>query len=147
MSKDVVTARKKNLKKEKIAKKAKQKKIITILVCAVLVLAVAGFVFIMQNKQKTTETYGLYGQTVQLLPDGKFTAALAHNVNKSGTYTKKKDGNNIIVSFNINGKIESGRITDNNLYLPEEWDDGHGHGSVFPKINDSPDGDHDGHDH
>jgi len=108
-----------------------------------LIIIFAGL--IISCSKNETEIYSYHGQTVQLSADGNFTASLAHGVKKSGTYSKTAENDRIIVSFNVNGNVEVGRIINNSLHLPKEWDDGHGHGDVFPKVNKIP-SDH-GHDH
>ncbi|MCL2443161.1 MAG: hypothetical protein FWD13_06815 [Treponema sp.] len=90
-----------------------------------------------KDEKSENEIFSYHGQTVQLLADGTFTASLAHGVRKSGTFTKTTENDRTIVSFNVNGKVEVGRIINNSLHLPREWDDGHGHGNVFPKVNTS----------
>jgi len=106
------------------------------LLCAyALIISLAIFLMIActRNEKSKNEIFSYHGQTVQLSADGSFTASLAHGVRKSGTFTKTTDSNNIIVSFNVNGNVEVGRIINNSLHIPREWDDGHGHGNVFPK--------------
>jgi len=129
----------KKQKKLNAIKKTRIKKIVIGLCSLVLVIAL---VFILGSKftQKSVEIpvdieiYSYHGQTIQLFADGRFSAALAHNV-KNGTYTKTNENSEISVLFNINGNIEVGRIINNLLYLPREWDDGHGHGNIFQKVN------------
>ena len=133
MSRKGLKAKTDILKKENAEKKAKQKRLIIICVCVLTALVIAGISLYFFTGQKSTETFGLNGQTVQLFADGKFSASLAHSVQKSGTYTKRTENGGIVVSFNINGKIENGWIINNALYLPDEWDDNHGHGNVFPR--------------
>jgi len=134
MSKKGLKAKADNLKKAlNEEKKAKQKKLIILLICSISALAILLIVYNNFFRQDSSETYSFQGQTVKLSGDGNFTASLAHGVRKSGTYTKRTEEGIIIVSFNISGRTEAGFIFENNLYLPEEWDDNHGHGSVFPR--------------
>ena len=137
MSKNVVKQKAKKQKREKSEKKAKQKKIIIAVVCVAVAVAavVLGFVINHVNQPKIPETYSYHGQTVQLFSDGNFTATLAHNVRKNGTYTKTTEEGMTGVLFNVNGFIETGWIINNELHIPREWDDGHGHGNVFPRMN------------
>jgi len=137
MSNRVVKEKAKSQKKERAEKKVKQKMIIIISVCFLALIAVVVLIISMNNinKNKITEIYGYHGQIVQLLDDGRFTALLAHNVRKNGTYTKSNEDDRIAVLFNTRGRIETGWIINNSLHIPREWDDGHGHGNVFPKIN------------
>ena len=135
MSKNAVKAKAKKQKKELSLKKAKQKKIIIAAVCVLLAAAVvSGIALISANTEKPMEIYSYLGQTVQLFPDGKFAAVLAHNVRKNGTYAKTTENGRTAISFNVNGNIEIGWINNNNLHIPGKWDDGHGHGNVFPKV-------------
>ena len=135
MSKGINRSKANALRKEKAAKKTKQKKMLILCICSLMILAVAGIALYSALMNKNTEIYGYYGQTVQLLENGNFSAMLAHNVRKNGTYTKRIEDDRITVIFNVNGNIELGWIINNVLHIPTEWDDGHGHGSVFPKVN------------
>ena len=129
------------LKKQQNAKKkANKKNIAGILIFIFVVLAVAAYLLIpglLENKsggqQFETGIYTHGRQKVELNENGTFTANLAHGVNKSGTYTKKAEGKRTIITFNTNGKQEIGRMENNSLHLPNEWDDGHGHGGIFTK--------------
>jgi hypothetical protein len=69
---------------------------------------------------------------VQLLDNGGFAAALAHNVSRSGTYSKTVDGGRTIITFNTNGAEVIGWIENNELHIPAEWDDGCGHRRILP---------------
>lgn len=142
MSKNVLKARAK-FRKEENAKKKARKKIIIVGICLVLILGGFGIFLFVNTKQKREEAnspefYSYGSQSVQLLADGKFTASLAHNVSKSGTFTKANENERIAVSFYIDGRTEIGYIYNNSLHLPREWDDGHGHGSIFPKVEKFP---------
>jgi len=120
------------------------------LLCAyALIIFLACFIIIScnRNEKNENEIYSYHGQKVELSADGSFTASLSHGVKKSGTYTKKSENNSVIISFNVDGNLEVGRIIDDSLHLPKEWDDGHGHGSVFPKTNAAPSSHEDGHNH
>ncbi|MCL2265173.1 MAG: hypothetical protein FWC22_03925 [Treponema sp.] len=135
MSRSAVNARVKTLKKENETKKAKRKKFIIICVFVLVVIAIAAVTVFLLNQNKTVviESYSYRGQTVCLLSDGTFNASLAHGVTKKGTYDKITEGGTALVFFNVNGNNEIGIIENSTLYLPKEWDDGHGHGSAFPK--------------
>ena len=133
MSKSAVNARAKVLKKENAAKKAKRKIIIITGIC-VLIALIAVLTLLFFRNQNDTEVFSYSGQTVRLSPDGTFMANLAHNVNKSGTYIKVTESAWTLVFFNVNGNEEIGSIANNALTLPDEWNDGHGHGTVFPKV-------------
>jgi len=136
MSSKMVKEKAKLLKKEKAQKKAKKKKLLIAGICVLLAVISGTVIFLIKNnfEKKVTEIYSYHGQTVQLLDDGNFTAVLAHNVRKRGTYTKTSENNRINVLFNINGIIETGWIINDSLHIPGEWDDGHGHGTIFPRI-------------
>lgn len=133
MSKKTLKAKAKMLKKEKLLKKAKRKRIKLLIVCILAVLVISGLVIYSVNESKNSELYSNHGQSVRLFHDGRFSAILAHSVRKKGTYTKTTEAERIIVSFNINDNIETGWIVNDNLHLPGEWDDGHGHGNVLRK--------------
>ena len=137
MSKNILKEKAKNQKRERSAKKAKRKIIIIIAVFAAVIIAAAaaGYIINSAGRQDTPEIYSYHGQSVHLFSDGSFSAALAHNVQKRGTYTKKSEDGRTAVSFNVNGNIETGYIIDGSLHLPAQWDDGHGHGNVFPRVN------------
>ena len=141
MSKSASNAKAKALKEENAVKKTKRKIAIIVCCCALVVIAAVLLGIFSGNwrnnssaPQYTREIYSYGGQTIQLLADGTFTASLAHGARRNGTYTKTVNGNITAVSFNVNGSIEVGRIINNALHIPEEWNDGHGHGSVFPKV-------------
>ena len=135
MSKGVVKNKAKALKKENAFKKAKRKKIIIAVICALVIALITVLGVYSASQKYETEIYSYGGQTVQLLADGKFTANLSHNVQKSGTYAKTTGSSRTLVNFNVNGNIETGRIENNSLHLPAEWDDGHDHDTVFPRVN------------
>jgi len=127
-------------KQQNAKKKANKKNTAGILVFAFVVIAVVAYLLVPGFMEKfssaskgKSEIFSHGNQTVQLFANGTYKANLAHGVNKNGTYTKKEEGNRTIITFNVNGKQEIGRIENNSLHLPNEWDDGHGHGSVFSK--------------
>jgi len=129
----VAKAAKKAQRKEEAIKKAKRKKQMIIGICALVVVAVAVVAVITIIGQRGTETYSTGGQTVQLQQDGTFSATLAHGVRRNGTFTKTVENNRTTVTFNTGGVIEIGWIENNALHIPNEWDDGHGHGSVLTR--------------
>jgi len=104
-----------------------------------LIISLAFFLLLScsKNNEPEVEIFSYHGQTVELQKDGNFTASLAHGVRKNGTFTKTTENDRTIVSFNVNGNIEVGRIINNSLHIPKEWDDGHGHGNIFPKVNET----------
>ena len=101
--------------------------------CVLAAMAVF-ILFINACTQNKSEIYSDGSQKIELSADGKFTAVLSHNNRKSGTYIKKSEGNSIIVSFNVNGTITVGRIINDALHFPEEWEDRHHHGNILPKL-------------
>jgi len=124
-------------RREMAAKKAKRKTILIVSIIAVIVIAIIAIGIISATSQNNTavtqneETFTHGRSSVRLLADGTFFASLPHGVQKNGTYTKTDEGARTIVSFNVNGRAERGLIENNALHIPHEWDDGHGHGSVF----------------
>jgi len=124
---------KKALRRAAALKKAKRKKLLIIsgsaLVLAAAVVAIVFAVIQQGERRADAEIYAYGSQNVTLYSDGTFTANLFHGAKKSGTYTKSGD----TVTFVVNGKQEIGKIENNALHLPDEWDDGHAHASVFPK--------------
>ena len=130
-------AKKKALRREKAKMKARRKTIIivSILILVVIAAAVVGIHFRNKNHKNALheEIYSYRNQTVHLLADGNYSAKLAHNVNKDGTYTRTEESGRIKITFKTGSREEDGWIIDDSLHLPKEWDDGHGHGSVFPR--------------
>jgi uncharacterized protein YxeA len=114
------------------AKKKKQKNVMIIIVCIAVVAAIAAFFIYNSIQQGQTRVFTAGEQTVSLHQDGKFAAQLAHNVTKRGTYTEEASGGLTMVTFYQDEAMELGIIQDNVLYLPDEWDDGHGHGTRLP---------------
>jgi len=137
MSKGAAKEKAKALKKEKAVTKARRKAIIIIGIFALVIVAAAavGINIRKQNHKAAAqeELYAYRGQTVQLLADGTFSASLAHNVLKNGTYTKTEENGRTRVAFLVSGREEAGFIINNSLHIPHEWEDGHSHGNVFPK--------------
>jgi hypothetical protein len=123
----------KNQRREAALKKAKRQKLMLISFCAVAAAAVITFVIHSAVRQSGTETYSGGGLSVQLLENGQFSATLAHNVRKNGTYTKTADGNRVMVSFHMDGAVEVGWIEDKALRVPAEWEDSCGHQYILPR--------------
>ena len=101
-----------------------------------IVLAATAFVLLIGacTQQPKTEVYSDGHQKIELSANGNFRAVLAHNSMISGTYTRKAEGSRIVITFNVNGNIAVGSIANNALHFPEEWEDGHHHGNVLPKL-------------
>ena len=84
---------------------------------------------------------------IRLYPDGTFIANLWHNTKVTGTYRELTHGNETAVMFTHSGITTAtggvssfeetglvtvvGGIVDGILTMPEDWDDGHGHGMEF----------------
>ena len=124
--------KRKELKKARAEKKIKRKKIITITICASVVVVITALFILNYHQSKTdrifTEGHDHGHQTITLHGDGTFTANLAHD-RKKGTYTEKTESGITIVYFTFEGTTVNGNIENNILSLPEEWDDHHGHGN------------------
>lgn len=133
MSKDTAGSGTKEQRRRATRKKAKQKKLIIISVCAIVAVALVVVALISTDRQGGTETFSAGGQIVQLLDDGRFSASLAHNVRKTGTYTRIDDGDSVIIAFTTDGIVETGWIMDDVLIIPEEWDDLCNHGRILPR--------------
>ena len=84
---------------------------------------------------------------IRLFPDGTFVANLFHNSKKTGIYSELTQNNETAVLFTYGGTLSLegvvssfdsaglltvvGGIVEDVLTLPEDWDDGHGHGLDF----------------
>ena len=119
----------KKAKREEELKKAKRNKMITIIAVAAAVVILAGAVILKIMLPDGTEKYSDGGQTVNLRPDGTFSATLYHNVQYSGTYERVSGG----VNFIYDGQTAFASIQGGAMELPAEWGDGHGHGSTLMK--------------
>jgi len=134
MSRKWLKAKEKSEKKANAEKKKRRKTILICIFTFILIFSAVILIYQASGKDsRESEIYSYYGQTVQLLPDGTFTASLAHNVRKKGTYVKSEGTGRTVVTFNVNGTTETGSITGTILHLPTEWDDNHGHGTAFPR--------------
>ena len=111
-------------------KKAKQKKMITVGVCISIVLVITALLIFNSHQQSKNRIYTDGHQTITLRSDGSFTAVLAHDT-RTGTYTENAEADVIIITFISEQKSVSGSIENDYLMLPQEWDDGHGHGSTL----------------
>ena len=102
--------------------------------CALAVFAALVLLIGACAQQNKSDVYSDGSQTIRLVSDGSFTAVLSHNKRLNGTYSKKTENNRIVISFTADGKTSTGFIADNALHFPEEWEDGHHHGNVLPKM-------------
>ena len=120
-------------RKEAALKKARNKKIIAFAVIALIVICLIALIILLATRQSGNRVYENGNQTVILKSDGSFTANLAHEVTKSGTYNENESEENgiITVSFVTDGSTAEGTISNNILTIPDEWSDGHGHGTTF----------------
>jgi len=124
----------KKARRELAIKKAKRKRNIIIAICAVLILALITFIILTIVENAGTQTYSDGYATVELRPNGRFSAMLYHNERYQGTYTTSESGGATLVHFSPdNSDSAIGIITDGVFIIPEAWDDGHGHGSALPK--------------
>ena len=122
----------KSQKTKQARKRAKRKKIITIAVtCIVIIAIITAAVLIILNQQSDTRVYALGVNTITLSGDGTFDAQPGCAGSKSGTFSESLSGDVTIVSFTHDGMTANGRIVGNVLTIPDEWDDGHGHGTEF----------------
>ena len=135
MSKSISKTKSKLLRKQNAQKKAGRKRLLIIGLLVLIALGIAGFGIYSASRKNNAETYSGGGQTIHLFADGKFSANLAHGTFKSGTYTRREEGGRTTVSFIENsGAAAEGSIENNRLRIPNEWDDGHGHGNILPKV-------------
>jgi len=118
-----------NKKKRQVeaSKKANQKKIM-ISVCLLVVVIIAALIVFSSYQQSQTRVFTDGRQTVILYPNGSFAATLTHEAEK-GTYTENTADGVTTVTFISEGVAADGSIVNNILTIPEEWDDGHGHGT------------------
>ena len=125
----------KDARRELAKKQAKQRKTtITITVAAVVALALVAVIVIFAVRSARTETYTDGEQSVQLLPDGTFTAIISHGTEYSGTYIKtEQEGSTLVTYTTAVGQTVSGEIANDQLLIPAAWLDEHSHNSVLPK--------------
>jgi len=133
MSKSAVKAKEKAQRKENAVKKTRNKRLLLLGVCMLIAVCAAAFGIYSTSSKNKNETYSDSGQTVQLFADGKFSATLAHNNRKAGTYVKTKESGRIKVLFKTDSAESAGWIINDALHFPEEWEDGHHHGNILPK--------------
>ena len=119
----------KKAKRELAIKKAKQKRIVMITAAAVVVAALAVAIIIGAVSSAGTETYTNGSATITLRPNGRFSATLHHNERFSGTYVKTEGG----VELSHDGVTITAVIDGDRMHIPDEWDDGHGHGSYLTR--------------
>ena len=121
-----------NLRLEEATRRKRQRKMQLIAICTIIVIGILSAVFYDLYRHSQTRIYSDGDQTVTLNPDGSFTARLAHS-NPSGRFTETADGA-AAITFIYEGREVTGWIIDDALLLPDEWDDGHGHGDLLPRV-------------
>ena len=121
----------KKLRRELAIKKARQKRIITISVCTIAVLAFTVVLGVNMLSQSHERVFTAGFNNVSLNNDGTFVANLPHNIRLTGTYTESTEGGVSTVVFSYRGTTAIGIIEDNVLVIPTEWDDGHGHATRY----------------
>ena len=73
------------------------------------------------------DIYSSNGQEISLFGDGTFTATLSNGVSKSGTYTTSEIDDVILeVVFDADNEEFYCDIINNEMSLPEAWDNGSG---------------------
>ena len=117
-------------RKAQALKKAKRKKMIVAGVCGLVVLVIVALIIFNAYQRSKIRVYTDGYQKVTLHDDGSFNAVLAHEV-RTGTYVESTEDGVIMVTFISGENSVNGSITNDSLALPEEWDDGHGHGSIL----------------
>jgi len=132
MSKGYLKEKARAQKKEQRIRTAKRKKSLLIAVLAIVLALVASFSITSLVRRNQVDVYSLWGQRIELFGDGRFTATMAHHVQRGKHTIITKDGQQI-VEFTTRGSTVSGILEGDALHLPPEWDDGHGHGDVFYK--------------
>ena len=123
----------KKARRELAIKKAKLKRRIIISLCSVLVLAFIAAVIITVVFNAGTQTYSDGYATVELRPNGKFSAVLYHNERYNGVYTTSESGGATLIHLSYNDITAIAMVTDMGFIFPDEWFDDHGHGSVLPE--------------
>ena len=122
----------KKTRRELARKKAKLKRRITIAACSALLLALIAAIAIAAIISARTQTFSDGYATFEMRPTGRFSASLYHNESFKGTYTTSESGGATLVHLSHDGVTVIGMILDMGFVLPDEWLDGHGHGSVLP---------------
>jgi len=122
----------KSKKTKEAIKRAKRKKIITIIACIILAaVIIAAVVFFVLDYQNNHRVYVSGDSTITLSSNGNFRAKLYHGERIKGTYTESEEDGITVIAFTHDGQTSTGMLSGNNLTIPGQWDDDHGHGSVF----------------
>ena len=125
----------KNDRRKQAIKRDRQKKIITITVGVIIVLAIAVIYIFNEYRQRDNRVFSGDNQSITLRGDGTFSALLSHNKTITGTYKESTEGGVTTVTFIYDGVTAEGKIEKNILNIPDEWDDKHGHSTSFPLTN------------
>ena len=112
------------------AKRRQKTKIIVgaTILTALIIAVIVGGIF-----SALTQVYTDGSASIELRPNGRFSAVLHHNERYAGTYTTSQSGGATLVHLTHDGVTTIAMILDYGFVIPDEWDDGHGHGSVLPK--------------
>ena len=121
-------ARNKRERVEQALKREKAKRNKRIIIIAATAVVLAAVVIVSAIYAAGTERYAYDTASIELRPGGRFRATLYHS-GISGTYAKTEDS----VTFTYDGISVTAVLDGDFLHLPEEWDDGHGHGAVLAK--------------
>jgi len=110
-----------------------KKKSIRVLACLLAAFALLFTLAACGETQPVSRFYGSGNTGVTLNDDQTFVANLYHGVVKTGTYEEQEsfEGYTLVI-YTVGGEELIGTIFNNILTIPQEWADGHGHGSSFP---------------
>ena len=123
----------KNMRREAALKRAKQKKIIIIAVCAFVVAAVVATIALWPRTE--SRVYATGGSQVELFADGAFRATDPKGRIRSGTFAESyADGVTTITFHYGNGQTAAGQIVEDVLTIPNAWIPvcGHRHSPNLP---------------
>ena len=123
----------KNARRKTARSKAKRRQKTKIIIGAAILIAIIIAVCIGAVFSVLTQVYTDGSASIELRPTGRFSAVLYHNERYTGTYTTSQSGGATLVHLTHDGATVIAMILDYGFVIPDEWDDGHGHGSVLPK--------------
>ena len=110
-------------------KRYKRNRLILILVCVLAAGIIAALIIFNTSRQGGARVFTDGSQIVTLRDNGTFTARLTHDKRISGRYSEDSAGGVFTITFTYDGVTAAGSFEGIVLILPDEWDDGHGHGS------------------
>ena len=122
----------KQARRELARKKAKRNRMIAITVVSAVLLIAATLITYTVIQNSLAEVYTDGEQTVSLRPNGRFRAELAHE-NYRGSYKKTEEDGATVVTLTYGKASVVAHLYDDQMELPEEWNDDHGHGDVLTK--------------